>query len=147
MPTELRREQELMTDSRLFQPILNGGASCIRYDCSAESAWSAVNALSRLQPQRLGLQKEVVDRYEAAEQVRLAAERLVQTVRLGRGVSRAFQLGRQLEIQLGEFNAPGAPRRADHGAMVRSANTLAALKTLLSAEVFFLSKDIESRSH
>ncbi|KAF2667020.1 golgi transport complex component Cog5 [Microthyrium microscopicum] len=79
------------------------------------------------------LKKEVVERYEAAEQVRLVAERLCQTVRLARGLSRTLLLGRQLEVQMAEYNGTGARKGGDHRAMVRSANTLASIKTLLLA--------------
>jgi hypothetical protein len=79
------------------------------------------------------LQKEVGERYEAAEQVRLVADRLCQTVRLGRSVGRGLLLGRQLEVQMSEFAGSTAGRKGDHRAMVRSANTLASLKDLLSA--------------
>jgi hypothetical protein len=79
------------------------------------------------------LQKDVVDRYEAAEQVRVTAERLLQTVRLGRSVSRTFQLGRQLEIQLGEYAPSGLSKKGDHWAMVRAASTVAALNMLFAA--------------
>ncbi|KAF1362370.1 hypothetical protein EJ07DRAFT_163629 [Lizonia empirigonia] len=61
------------------------------------------------------LEREVVARYEAAEQVWRVAERLVQTVRLARAVGRCVMLGRQLE-------GPG-----------RCAETLVALRQVLGA--------------
>jgi hypothetical protein len=79
------------------------------------------------------LQKEVVERHEAADQVRIVAERLCQTIRLGRGVSRALLLGRQLEVGMAEFTGTATGRKGDHRAMVRSANTLASIKILLSS--------------
>ncbi|KAK7527936.1 Golgi transport complex subunit 5-domain-containing protein [Phyllosticta citriasiana] len=81
------------------------------------------------------LEKEVIERYEAAEQVRLAAERLCQTVKLGRAVARCIMLGRQLEVQIGEMGGPGAgsAKREDHRAMVRSSNTLVSLHQVLDA--------------
>jgi hypothetical protein len=78
------------------------------------------------------LKREVVERYEAAEQVRLVAERLCQAVRLARGVSRTLLLGRQLQAQVVEFTGSG-DRRGDFRAMVRSANTLASMKTIFAA--------------
>jgi hypothetical protein len=78
------------------------------------------------------LEKEVIERYDAAEQVRLAAERLCETVRLGRAVGRCLTLGRQLEGQMTEFTGQGT-KRGDHRAMVRSANTLISIKHLFSA--------------
>jgi hypothetical protein len=88
------------------------------------------------------LQKEVIERYEAAEQVRLVAERLNQTVRLARGVSRCVLLGRQLQVQMTEYNGPAttshtisnaSSKKQDFRAMVRAAHTLATLKTLLAS--------------
>ncbi|KAI9745917.1 MAG: hypothetical protein M1818_000598 [Claussenomyces sp. TS43310] len=86
------------------------------------------------------LEKEVVGRYEAAEEVRQVSERLWHTVRLGRAVGRALQLGRQLEVQMGELQ-PSSPSgsttgvtaarpREDHRAMVRASNTILALRAL-----------------
>src|ERR1700761_3198473 len=77
------------------------------------------------------LQKEVIERYEEAEQVRLVAERLNQTVRLARGVSRSILLGRQLQVQMTEYNGPTTSvsqplsKKQDYRAMVRAAHTLA----------------------
>jgi Golgi transport complex subunit 5 len=79
------------------------------------------------------LQREVVARHEAAEQVKLVAERLNQTVRLARGLSRSLLLGRQLEAQMTEYSGGGI-KKSDFRAMVRAANTLATLKTLLLAK-------------
>ncbi|KAJ9647183.1 Conserved oligomeric Golgi complex subunit [Coniosporium apollinis] len=81
------------------------------------------------------LEKEVIERYEAAEQVRLAAERLCQTVKVGRAVGRCLMLGRQLEAQMAELNASGAGpgKREDHRGMVRSSNTLLSLRQLFLA--------------
>jgi len=81
------------------------------------------------------LEKEVIERYEAAEQVRLAAERLCQTVKVGRAIGRCLMLGRQLEAQMAELNAPAAVpgRREDHRGMVRSSNTFLSLRQLFLA--------------
>ncbi|KAF2399887.1 hypothetical protein EJ06DRAFT_530672 [Trichodelitschia bisporula] len=79
------------------------------------------------------LEKEVIHRYEAAEQVQVAAERLCETVKLGRAVGRLLMLGRQLEAQMGEISGSGAARKGDHRAMVRSANTMTAINQLFSA--------------
>ncbi|KAF1824893.1 uncharacterized protein K489DRAFT_377433 [Dissoconium aciculare CBS 342.82] len=54
------------------------------------------------------LQREVVDRWESAEQVRLVAERLVEALRLGRKVLRCLQLARQLESSVAEGRMVGA---------------------------------------
>lgn len=79
------------------------------------------------------LEEEVIGRYDIAEEVRSVSERLWQTVRLGRVVGRALQLGRQLEIQMAEIQATinaNAKAREDHRAMIRAANTIVSLKGL-----------------
>ena len=78
------------------------------------------------------LEKEVVERYEVAEQVRLVADRLCGTVRLARAVSRCLMLGRQLEVHMAELGGVGSAKKEDHTAMVRSAHTLLALRTAVS---------------
>jgi hypothetical protein len=78
------------------------------------------------------LEKEVIERHDAAEQVRIAAERLCETVRLGRAVGRCLMLGRQLEAQMTEALGMGA-KKGDHRAMVRSATTLVTIRQLLFA--------------
>jgi len=79
------------------------------------------------------LEKEVLVRYETAEEVRSVAERLWETIRLGRAVGRTLQLGRQLEVQLAEIggNTKGHTKE-DHRALVRCANTLISLKELFN---------------
>ena len=79
------------------------------------------------------LQKEVIQRYEAADEIRLAVERLWQTVKIGRGVGRCLLLGRQLESQMGEVGTGGAAKKEDHRAMIRAANTLLTIRQLLAA--------------
>ncbi|KAF2011706.1 hypothetical protein BU24DRAFT_287491 [Aaosphaeria arxii CBS 175.79] len=79
------------------------------------------------------LEKEVVERYEVAEQVRLTAERLVETVRLGRAVARCLMLGRQLEVRMSELGGVGGAKKEDHRAMVRSADTLLSLRQIFTA--------------
>ena len=80
------------------------------------------------------LEKEVGERYEAAEQVRLAAERMVRTLRLGRAVQRAVQLGRQLEGQMDEVGREGGIKIAGNPRiMVPAANTVLGLRQLFAA--------------
>ncbi|KAF5876436.1 putative golgi transport complex component cog5 protein [Botrytis fragariae] len=81
------------------------------------------------------LEKEVLVRYETAEEVQTVASRLWETVRLGRVVARCLQLGRQLEIQLSEIGNTGAPvkvpgAKEDHKALVRCSNTLLNIREL-----------------
>jgi hypothetical protein len=83
------------------------------------------------------LEKEVTVRYETAEEVRAVAGRLWETVRLGRSVGRALQLGRQLEIQLAEVGGTGSVvksqvQKEDHRALVRCSNTLLSIRELFS---------------
>lgn len=79
------------------------------------------------------LEKEVIERYEVAEQVRLTAERLVQTVKIGRAVARCLMLGRQLEVRMSELGGIGGAKKEAHGAMVRSADTLLSLRQIFTA--------------
>jgi hypothetical protein len=79
------------------------------------------------------LEKEVIERYEVAEQVRLAAERLCATVKLGRAVARCLMLGRQLEVRMSELGGVGSARKEDHQAMVRSADTILSLRQMFRA--------------
>jgi hypothetical protein len=83
------------------------------------------------------LEKEVLVRYETAEEVQAVASRLWETVRLGRSVGRCLQLGRQLEIQLAEVAATGnvvktQGQKEDHRALARCSNTLLSLRELFS---------------
>lgn len=78
------------------------------------------------------LEKEVIERYEIAEQVRLTAERLVETVRLGRAVARCLMLGRQLEVRMSEVGGVGSAKKEDHRAMARSADTILSLRQILT---------------
>ncbi|RFU32265.1 hypothetical protein B7463_g4084, partial [Scytalidium lignicola] len=86
------------------------------------------------------LEKEVLVRYETAEEVKAVAGRLWETVRLGRAVGRCLQLGRQLEIQISEITGSSGTSRAqsqttareDHRALIRSTNTLLTLRELFS---------------
>lgn len=79
------------------------------------------------------LEKEVIERYEVAEQVRITAERLVETVRLGRAVARCLMLGRQLEVRMSEVGGVGSAKREDHRAMVRSADTILSLRQIFTS--------------
>ncbi|CAF9906819.1 hypothetical protein IMSHALPRED_005363 [Imshaugia aleurites] len=79
------------------------------------------------------LEREVIQRYEAANEVRVAVERLWQTVKIGRGVGRCLLLGRQLEAQIGEIGTGNAAKKEDHRAMIRAANTLLTIRQLLEA--------------
>lgn len=66
---------------------------------------SVEDQLSQLTQSYERLSREVVERHAAAEQVRLAAQRMVQTLRLGRGVQRVVALGRQLEGDMSPSNS------------------------------------------
>ncbi|OBT49900.1 hypothetical protein VE04_09640, partial [Pseudogymnoascus sp. 24MN13] len=70
---------------------------------------------------------------EAAEEVQRVSERLWHTVRLGRSVGRALQLGRQLEVQMSEQQPRNAQSRDDHRSTVRASNTIVACRALLAA--------------
>ena len=79
------------------------------------------------------LEREVIQRYEAADEVRIAVERLWQTVKIGRGVGRCLLLGRQLEAQMREVGPGSVAKKEDHRAMIRAANTLLTIRQLLAA--------------
>lgn len=83
------------------------------------------------------LHKDVILRHEAAQEARVAAERLWRTLKLGRSVGRCLTLGRQLEAQLGGWQDPGTAgaKREDYGAMVRSANTILALRQIFNTAI------------
>ncbi|KAB8342967.1 hypothetical protein FH972_022562 [Carpinus fangiana] len=83
------------------------------------------------------LSREVIDRHDAAEEVRRITDRLWHTVRIGRLVSRCLALGRQLESQVNESKqGNGQGRREDHKALLRGANTVLAIReTMLSDDL------------
>ncbi|QDS77863.1 hypothetical protein FKW77_000200 [Venturia effusa] len=103
-----------------------------RADASGRILDDVESQLATLSEGYKTLEKEVIERHEAAEEVRLAAERLCETVRLGRAVGRCLMLGRQLEAQMVEFTGT-ASKKGDHRAMVRSANTLLTVRQLFHA--------------
>ena len=53
------------------------------------------------------LEKEVLHKWQAADEARIAAEKSLATVRLARAVARCLTLGRQLESQVAEINGRG----------------------------------------
>ncbi|KAI9044483.1 Golgi transport complex subunit COG5 [Aspergillus affinis] len=95
------------------------------------------------------LEKEVLRKWEAADEARVAAEKSLATVRLARAVGRCLALGRQLEGQLSEINGrgggPGAmtgsdstvpsttPVRDDYRTLERAASTIVSLRRMFSA--------------
>ena len=76
------------------------------------------------------LEREVGERYEQAEQVRLAAERMVKTLRLGRSVQRALTLGRSLQGLVEEVSAPLG--RGGEKSMVPAALALLGLREVFA---------------
>lgn len=78
------------------------------------------------------LEREVIERHEAAEQVQLAAERMLRTLRLGRSVQRAVQLGRQLDGQMDEVGRESG-KGGNYRVMLPAANSLLALRQLFAA--------------
>lgn len=78
------------------------------------------------------LEREVGERYEQAESVRLAAERMVRTLRLGRSVQRALTLGRSLQGLVEEVSAPYG--RGGERSMVPAALALLGLRELFAAQ-------------
>lgn len=82
------------------------------------------------------LEKEVGDRYEEVNAVRQVVERLWETVRIGRGVSRCLQLCRQLEAQMGDIAPPmsNSKQKEDHKALPLAARTVFTIYQLLNAK-------------
>ncbi|KAJ9297808.1 hypothetical protein DTO271G3_4029 [Paecilomyces variotii] len=78
------------------------------------------------------LEKEVLRKWEAAEEARVAAENSWATVRLARAVARCLSLGRQLESQLAELSGRGSTRQ-EHKILSDAAYTIVSLRRLLSA--------------
>ncbi|KAK0928553.1 Conserved oligomeric Golgi complex subunit [Friedmanniomyces endolithicus] len=89
-----------------------------------EEVEGQVNALTESYKR---LEREVSERYEAAEEVRVAAERMVSTLRLGRSVQRVMQMGRQIEGQMEGM------QRGEHRVMVPASHTLIGLRQLFGA--------------
>ncbi|KAE8388569.1 hypothetical protein ETB97_003661 [Aspergillus alliaceus] len=90
------------------------------------------------------LEKEVLRKWEAADEVRIATEKSLATVRLARAVARCLTLGRQLEGQLAEVTGRGglssgndgmspAPARDDYRALERAASTIVSLRRMFTA--------------
>ncbi|KAF5964727.1 hypothetical protein FCOIX_13282 [Fusarium coicis] len=75
------------------------------------------------------LEKEVIDKHAEADEVRLVALRLWETLKLGRSVGRCLQLGRQLEVQHSELDSGSS--KEDHRALVRCAYTILSLREVL----------------
>ncbi|EEP82004.1 predicted protein [Uncinocarpus reesii 1704] len=87
------------------------------------------------------LEKDVLRKWEGAEEVRGAAERSWATVRLARAVGRCLMLGRQLEGQLLELSSRAADTggggsanlvREDHRALIRASHTLLMLRRMFT---------------
>lgn len=90
------------------------------------------------------LEREVLRKWQAAEEARVAAENSLATLRLARSASRCITLGRQLESQLAEVTGRGpgvisneenvsSGARDDLRALERAALTLLSLRRLFSA--------------
>ena len=78
------------------------------------------------------LRKEVIQRHAAAEETKLAAERLWQTLNLGRAVNRCLTLGRQLEAQMNEAAKSNNAKKDDLSAMIRCANSILSLRQIFA---------------
>ncbi|KAI6806800.1 putative Golgi transport complex component Cog5 [Hortaea werneckii] len=87
------------------------------------------------------LEREIRGRYANAETVRVAAERMLVTLRLGRGVQRCVNLGRQVEGMIGEVEGrkggggggAAAGATGDCRALVPVAHALLSLRGLFAA--------------
>lgn len=92
------------------------------------------------------LEKEVLQKWKAADEARVAAEKSLATVRLTRAVGRCLALGRQLESQLAEISGRGgagtggedgraspAVAKDDFRALERAAYTILNFRRMFSA--------------
>jgi hypothetical protein len=92
------------------------------------------------------LEKEVIQKWKAAEEARIAAEKSLATVRLARAVARCLSLGRQLESQVAEVTGRGSAGQNGTGgldgisaakegfrALERAAYTILSLRQIFSA--------------
>ncbi|KAI5236867.1 P-loop containing nucleoside triphosphate hydrolase protein [Aureobasidium subglaciale] len=100
-------------------------------------AQASTHVLDTLESQVQGLQQaytrlhqDVVERYEQAEQVRLAADRLTNTLRLARAVARCLQLGRTLEGSMADTDKP----REGHRSLAPAARLVLSLRQTLAPE-------------
>lgn len=93
----------LTTQSAL--PIIQHTSS---QNSAAQQILSSVEEqVETLQTSFARLRKEVTERYEEAEEVRLCSENLVKTLRLGRAVQRVVGLGRNLQARMDEVVVVG----------------------------------------
>ncbi|KAL4892127.1 Golgi transport complex subunit 5-domain-containing protein [Aspergillus ambiguus] len=97
------------------------------------------------------LEKEVLRKWEAADEARVAAEKSLATLRLTRAVGRCLTLARQLEGQLAELTSRGGtgssgttgagndgtasptPARDDYRTLERAATTIVSLRRMFAA--------------
>jgi hypothetical protein len=89
------------------------------------------------------LRREVGEKYEEAEEVRVVVGRVWEVLRLGRAVGRVVQLGRRAEVQWAEVRGADAASglgtgatkgREDHRALGRCVYTLLGLREMFAAE-------------
>ncbi|KAF2148853.1 hypothetical protein K461DRAFT_232252 [Myriangium duriaei CBS 260.36] len=118
-----------------------------RSDASAHILDEVSTQLDSLNEGYKRLEKDVIARFERADQVRLAAERLCATLKLGRAVSRCFTLGRQLDSQMTELGISASAAltsssvtssntskvRENHRAMVGAARSVLELRSEINS--------------
>jgi hypothetical protein len=87
------------------------------------------------------LRREVGEKYEEADEVRVVVGRVWEVLRLGRAVGRVVQLGRRAEVQWAEVRGGDAAAglgatkgREDHRALGRCVYTLLGLREMFAAE-------------
>jgi hypothetical protein len=100
-------------------------------DASARITSEIDNQVKSLNDSYKQLEKEVIQKHAEADEVRLVASRLWETLKLGRSVGRCLQLGRQLEVQHAEISSgTGNGKKEDHRALVRCAHTVFSLREI-----------------
>lgn len=135
---EIDSHIDLLT-TRSAIPLLSHTKS--QTDASARILSAVQSQITALNDSYKQLEKEVTQKHAEADEVRAVASRLWETLKLGRAVGRALQLGRQLEVQHAELtgsasattttSSASSRSREDHRALVRCSHTLLALRELL----------------
>ncbi|KAI4756800.1 P-loop containing nucleoside triphosphate hydrolase protein [Aureobasidium sp. EXF-3400] len=104
---------------------------------TSSRAKASTHVLDTLESQVQGLQQaytrlyqDVVERYEQADQVRLAADRLANTLRLARAVARCLQIGRTLEGSMVDTDKP----REGYRALAPAARLVLSLRQTLAPD-------------
>lgn len=125
-------------DSHIHTLTTQSAIPLLQYTIDTSSASSRIldgliDGLRGVNASTARLQKNVVERFEAAVALRRAAENVARTLRLSRFVMRCVQLARQLELQISDvaMDQAAAAKRDDLQGLLGAASTVVVLKNLL----------------